>query len=102
MAAVRSVFGGCVPLVLLVPYVPGESLPLLLALVGLGGAIGAGLALRPAPDPAAVEVGACPCDCTAPEDIDLRVGTTCSVLVMTGTAENARGKPVPAAPAALQ
>ena len=37
-----------------------------------------------------------------PEDIDLRVGTTCSVLVMTGTAENARGKPVPAAPAALQ
>ena len=37
-----------------------------------------------------------------PEDIDLRVGTTCSVLVMTGTAENGRGKPVPAAPAALQ
>jgi multidrug resistance efflux pump len=37
-----------------------------------------------------------------PEDIDLRVGTTCSVLVMTGTAKNARGKPVPAAPAALQ
>ncbi len=27
-----------------------------------------------------------------PEDIDLRVGTTCSVLVMTGTAENGRGK----------
>jgi hypothetical protein len=37
-----------------------------------------------------------------PEDIDLRVGTTCSVLVMTGTAENGGNKAIPAAPAALQ
>jgi multidrug resistance efflux pump len=37
-----------------------------------------------------------------PEDIDLRVGTTCSVLVMTGTANGDHDKPVPAAPKALQ
>ena len=37
-----------------------------------------------------------------PEDIELRVGTTCSVLVMTDTAENGRNKAVPAAPKALQ
>ena len=37
-----------------------------------------------------------------PEGIDLRVGTTCSVLVMTGTAgRNSRG-PVPPTPKALQ
>jgi len=37
-----------------------------------------------------------------PEGIDLRVGTTCSVLVMTGAAgRNSRG-PVPPAPKALQ
>ena len=33
-----------------------------------------------------------------PEDIDLRVGTTGSVLVMTGTAEQDGGRPVPPAP----
>ncbi|MEN8807974.1 MAG: HlyD family secretion protein [Desulfobacterales bacterium] len=37
-----------------------------------------------------------------PEDIKLRVGTTCSVLVMTDTTENGRNKAVPAAPKALQ
>jgi len=37
-----------------------------------------------------------------PKDIKLRVGTTCSVLMMTGTADNGRGAPVPAAPKALQ
>lgn len=37
-----------------------------------------------------------------PEDIKLRVGTTCSVLVMTGTMGDDRNKPVPAAPALLQ
>lgn len=37
-----------------------------------------------------------------PEGIELRVGTTCSVLVMTGTADSGRDMPVPAAPAALQ
>lgn len=43
----------------------GKLLPVLLALVGLGGGIGAGLALRPAPEPVAQGAEACPCDCTA-------------------------------------
>lgn len=43
----------------------GKLIPLLIALIGLGGGIGAGLALRPAPEPALAEDGACPCDCTA-------------------------------------
>ncbi len=37
-----------------------------------------------------------------PKDIKLRVGTTCSVLIMTGTQDKNRITPVPAAPAALQ
>jgi len=37
-----------------------------------------------------------------PKGINLRVGTTCSVLVMTGTAKADHDKPVPAAPKALQ
>jgi multidrug resistance efflux pump len=37
-----------------------------------------------------------------PRDVKLRVGTTCSVLVMTGTADGDHDKPVPAAPKALQ
>jgi multidrug resistance efflux pump len=37
-----------------------------------------------------------------PEGVELRVGTTCSVLVLTGTAEQGHDKSVPAAPAALQ
>jgi multidrug resistance efflux pump len=37
-----------------------------------------------------------------PPDIALRVGTTCSVLVMTGTADSDNQRPVPAAPKALQ
>jgi multidrug resistance efflux pump len=37
-----------------------------------------------------------------PEKIKLRVGTTCSVLVMTGTANGNQDKPVPAAPKLLQ
>ena len=37
-----------------------------------------------------------------PPDIALRVGTTCSVLVMTGTAGSEDQKPVPAAPKTLQ
>jgi multidrug resistance efflux pump len=37
-----------------------------------------------------------------PEGIDLRVGTTCSVLVMTGTAGRDRRGPVPPTPKALQ
>ena len=37
-----------------------------------------------------------------PKDIRLRVGTTCSVLVMIGTADGGNDRPVPAAPAALQ
>ena len=37
-----------------------------------------------------------------PEDIKLRVGTTASVLVMTGTSGSKRSKPVVAAPRALQ
>jgi len=37
-----------------------------------------------------------------PPDIPLRVGTTCSVLVMTGTAGSEDQKPVPAAPKTLQ
>lgn len=47
----------------------GKLLPLLIALVGLGGGVGAGLALRPAPEPAPLtalaEDGTCPCDCNA-------------------------------------
>ena len=37
-----------------------------------------------------------------PEDIDLRVGTTCSVLVMTGTAGRNSREPIPPTPKALQ
>jgi len=37
-----------------------------------------------------------------PEDIDLRVGTTCSVLVMTGTSGSEEEKPPVAVPRALQ
>jgi multidrug resistance efflux pump len=37
-----------------------------------------------------------------PKDVKLRVGTTCSVLVMTGTADGGFRKPVPATPTALQ
>jgi multidrug resistance efflux pump len=37
-----------------------------------------------------------------PETIDLRVGTTCSVLVMTGTSDGDDNSPVLAAPSALQ
>jgi multidrug resistance efflux pump len=37
-----------------------------------------------------------------PPDIALRVGTTCSVLVMSGTADRDTPQPVPAAPKALQ
>lgn len=37
-----------------------------------------------------------------PEEIDLRVGVTCSVLVMTGTAGKVSTKPAVAAPKALQ
>jgi multidrug resistance efflux pump len=37
-----------------------------------------------------------------PEGIELRVGTTGSVLVMTGSAENGDDKPVPPVPAVLQ
>ena len=37
-----------------------------------------------------------------PEGVTLRVGTTGSVLVMTGTAEDRHDKPVPPAPTALQ
>ena len=37
-----------------------------------------------------------------PQDIPLRVGTTCSVLVMTGGEKDSRKKPVPGAPKALQ
>jgi len=37
-----------------------------------------------------------------PEGVVLRVGTTCSVLVLTGTAEESHDKSVPAAPTALQ
>ena len=37
-----------------------------------------------------------------PDGVELRVGTTGSVLVMTGTAEVGHDKPVPAVPAALQ
>jgi multidrug resistance efflux pump len=38
---------------------------------------------------------------SVPEDVELIVGTTASVLVMTGTAGEHHGKPVPAVPAAL-
>ncbi len=37
-----------------------------------------------------------------PDDINLRVGTTTSVLVMTGTSENPSNEPVPPAPRPLQ
>jgi len=37
-----------------------------------------------------------------PKHIKLRVGTTCSVLVMTGTSDSSGDTPVPAAPSALQ
>ena len=37
-----------------------------------------------------------------PQDVPLRVGTTCSVLVMTGGEEGSRKQPVPGAPKALQ
>ena len=37
-----------------------------------------------------------------PEEIKLRVGTTCSVLVMTGTADSDKATPVPGAPKLLQ
>ena len=37
-----------------------------------------------------------------PEGVVLRVGTTCSVLVLTGTAQEGHDKSVPAAPAVLQ
>jgi multidrug resistance efflux pump len=37
-----------------------------------------------------------------PPEIALRVGSTCSVLVMTGTAERGDHRPVPPAPKALQ
>lgn len=42
----------------------GKLVPILLALVGLGGGIGAGLALRPHPEPVSADE-ACPCDCAA-------------------------------------
>jgi multidrug resistance efflux pump len=37
-----------------------------------------------------------------PEGVKLRVGTTCSVLVMTGTSDSEKEKPAVAAPRALQ
>jgi multidrug resistance efflux pump len=37
-----------------------------------------------------------------PEGVALRVGTTASVLVLTGTEGDGHDKPVPAVPAALQ
>ena len=37
-----------------------------------------------------------------PEGVELRVGTTGSVLVMTGSADSDHDKPVPPAPSALQ
>jgi len=37
-----------------------------------------------------------------PEGVDLVVGTTGTVLVLSGTAENGSTRPVPAAPEALQ
>jgi len=37
-----------------------------------------------------------------PEDIKLRVGTTCSVLLMSDTNDGAQNKPVPSAPTVLQ
>ena len=39
---------------------------------------------------------------TIPEDVDLRVGTTASVLVRTGTAGDTEVAPATAAPTALQ
>jgi len=46
----------------------GKLLPLLIALIGLGGGVGAGLALRPVPEPVAQTDGTCPCDCAALAD----------------------------------
>jgi len=43
----------------------GKLLPILIALVGLGGGVGAGLALRPAPEPVLAADGTCPCNCDA-------------------------------------
>jgi len=43
----------------------GKLIPLLIALIGLGGGVGAGLALRPAAEPAVAIAGDCPCDCGA-------------------------------------
>jgi multidrug resistance efflux pump len=37
-----------------------------------------------------------------PQSVQLRVGTTCSVLVMAGSGDGSRKRPVPAAPKALQ
>ena len=37
-----------------------------------------------------------------PDEVKLRVGTTASVLVMTGTSDSEANQPVPAAPKALQ
>jgi len=37
-----------------------------------------------------------------PDEVELRVGTTCSVLVMTGTSDSEEEKPAVAAPRALQ
>ena len=56
----------------------GKLLPILLALVGLGGGVGAGLALRPAPEPDLhLEMsadGTCPCDCAALAEQDPTAG----------------------------
>ncbi len=49
----------------------GKLLPILLALIGLGGGVGAGLALRPEPEPVMAADGTCPCDCAALAEIDL-------------------------------
>ncbi len=43
----------------------GKLLPLLIALIGLGGGVGAGIALRPEPEQGAAADGGCPCDCAA-------------------------------------
>ncbi len=43
----------------------GKLLPLLIALIGLGGGVGAGIALRPTPEPVSIAEGSCPCDCAA-------------------------------------
>lgn len=48
----------------------GKLLPILIALIGLGGGVGAGLALRPAPELAEVADGTCPCNCDALAELD--------------------------------